>query len=648
MAAAASGKVSVADLGNTLTTLGPVASKLKMPLEDVFAAITTATKSGMTAEQATGGMKAILLSMLKQSSMTKKAAGGLGVEFNKAALQSKGFAGMMEGLGKAADGSEDKLSMMFKSLDAAQMVMMLGADGGKQYKDVLAGIGVGAGKTDAAFAKVTDDTEFLTGRLKGYGDMLGVTFGASLDRLLRPLMTVAVKVSESMERMISALPPEFLDVLSGVVVGFTALVGIVGGVMLLVGAMGMLGVTIGSLVTGLLLFAVIVPATILLIGGLAVAVYSVYRAFQKNSGGVATSWEDMLKRIRLGSEGVMAILKGEKFSDALEESLGKEENRGVVKFLRGFESLVERVRFWWAGLKKGFEDGVLALSESPSMKKLTETMDNVFGLFTGAGVANSKESLDKLGASGEATGKRLAELGEIAIEAITKLVELGQVFMGFVGNMSVEELSKNINTAITSFRGMWDSLKAIVEVLGWVSRAIQLVINLIQFLGAFVAETMAFMVNSVMIGWKVISQLRTGNFKDAFATVKSGARELFTTNPYEESTKQMGDIVRIFDPESKVGDPAAVERAKQEDVSQLMRMRESAGAILVQQQRSGEDTSLIVAALGTINSSIMDLTNRPPAPQHVTIDSDQMASSQREANKRDEERGLAFEQGMVF
>jgi len=642
------GKTTIAELSDSMGKAAPIAAQVGVSFSELMAATATATTKNIATTEVFSGMNALFSNILKPTADATKAAQKMGLQFNLAGLQSKGFSGFLQDIVVKSKGDKQALTDLFGSIQAANVVFALTSEKGAKFNEIMEMMKVNAGATEQAFEKVEQTYAHQEKIYDAVSGNIRKLLGASFERLAAPLLSVMNKVADAIDRFLRSLPPGAVDVLTGVAAAILSLVGALGALLLLKGTMGMMGMSITGVAKSLLQFIIVAPIAILLFGGLAMAAYAAYKAFQKNTGGISVSWQDMIKKITLAWEGMVAIVQGQKFSKELEETLGKGENKGVVNFLRGFELFVERMKAFWTGLKRGFDEGVTALADSSSMKRLLTTMEDVFAVFTGGEAANSQAVLESFGNKGVETGNKLAKLGEIALNAITSLVQMGGELVKFIGTLSGGDISAGINGAIEGFHGIWGSLKAIIEVLGWVAKAVQFVVNLIQFLGAFVAETLAFMVKSIMVGAKALSQMMSGNLVGAFTTIRQGGREMLMTNPYEESIQQFGDIVQVFDPESKIGDPRAVERAKQQDLDQLLRVRQSAASVLVQQREAGEDTSTITAMLATLNSSIMDLSKRPPPPLNVTIDADQVASSTRAANKRDAERELGYSEGLVF
>jgi TP901 family phage tail tape measure protein len=633
------GKTTIAELSDSMGRVAPIASQVGLSFNELMAATATATTKNIATNEAMSGLKAMFANILKPTADAEKAAKKIGMQFNLTALQTKGFGSFLGELVKKSKGDKQVLTDLFGSIEAANVIFALTSENGAKFNDTLDQMNKKAGATEAAFKKVEATYAHQSKVFDAVSGNIWKLLGASFERLAAPMLNVFNKVADSIERFLQSLPPGVVDVLTGIATAILALVGAVGAFLVLKGTMGMMGMGIVGVAKSLLQFVIIAPVAILLFGGLALAAYAAYKAFQKNTGGISISWEDMVKRITLAWEGMVSIVKGESFSKALEEALGKGENKGVANFLRGFELFVERMKAFWAGLKRGFDEGVTALAESSSMKRLMSSMESIFAVFTGGEAANSQEVLENFGNKGIETGNKLAKLGEIALEAITKLVQMGGKLVEFVGTMSGGEISAGINSVIDGLHGVWGSLQAIITVVGGVAKAILFVANLLQVVAAFVAESIAAVVHYVTTSASVLNNLRKGNFAAAAQNIK----EFAATPIYTETIKQVGDVERSgWAPESTRGlEPS--QRQTQALLDRAIKGRDTAMQEFNKQKAEGQDTSSVEALLVQLNESIWEISKRPPPPMRVTMDAGQVNAVVRKEQERQVERELAFE-----
>ena len=92
------GKIEYSDFAQYLGQVLPIASAAGVSLEEVSGAIAALTLSGFKPAQAVESLRSMLANVIKPSEDAKKAAEALGVEFNVAALKTKGLQGFMNDL----------------------------------------------------------------------------------------------------------------------------------------------------------------------------------------------------------------------------------------------------------------------------------------------------------------------------------------------------------------------------------------------------------------------------------------------------------------------------------------------------------------------------------------------------------------------
>ena len=204
----------------------------------------------------------------------------------------------------------------------------------------------------------------------------------------------------------------------------------------------------------MLKLALFAAPVMILLGGFALAAYAAYRSFKKNTGGISDSWAEMTRKIKLGWKGIVQIFQEGRLSDEMIRDLQKAENRGVKSFLRGFDLTLERIKAFWKGVKKGFDEGVDALAESSSFKRLKATFDGVFSTFAD-GADNSEATLRSWGRAGQTTGERLASFGEMALEALNKVVEAAGAVKGALAEITARDIMAGLQRMMDVFTGIW-------------------------------------------------------------------------------------------------------------------------------------------------------------------------------------------------
>lgn len=132
------GKTTFGELASSMGQVVPIASQLNIGTDTLLATMATLTKNGIGTSQAVTGMKAALSNIIKPSSEAADAAAVLGLDFSAAALQSKGFAGIMGDVKSALENAAPEYANLVGHLEETKDKMADLEDAGQkntaQYK----------------------------------------------------------------------------------------------------------------------------------------------------------------------------------------------------------------------------------------------------------------------------------------------------------------------------------------------------------------------------------------------------------------------------------------------------------------------------------------------------------------------------------
>ncbi|MBF0542170.1 MAG: phage tail tape measure protein [Nitrospirae bacterium] len=115
------GKMSFNELAGNMDGLLPIAAKLKIPIEDVFAAISTLKKAGTSAPDSAKALKGIFENLYNNADKYK--AAGVDIPY---AIQKGGLAGVLKKLEEIENGKNEKLKESLPSrtdLDVAKEII---------------------------------------------------------------------------------------------------------------------------------------------------------------------------------------------------------------------------------------------------------------------------------------------------------------------------------------------------------------------------------------------------------------------------------------------------------------------------------------------------------------------------------------------
>lgn len=150
------GKTTAGELSSALGAAVPIASSLGVSFDQLIAATAALTTQGQSTAMAITGIRASLTQIAKPTKQASDLAKQLGIEFNAAALKSKGYAEFMKDVIAKTGGSSEKLAELFGSVEALNAVMSFAGGGGKKFSDILEQMGEKAGSADAAYKKMAD------------------------------------------------------------------------------------------------------------------------------------------------------------------------------------------------------------------------------------------------------------------------------------------------------------------------------------------------------------------------------------------------------------------------------------------------------------------------------------------------------------
>ena len=154
------GKTTFGELASSIGGVAPTAKAAGVGVDQLLAGVASLTANGVGTSEAMTGIKAALSNVIKPSSEAEKMAKSLGLEFNTAALQSKGLVGFLDDVKKATGGDTDKMAKLFGSVEALNTVLTLTSDQGSQLmNDTLNEMATNTGALDAAYGTMADTTQ---------------------------------------------------------------------------------------------------------------------------------------------------------------------------------------------------------------------------------------------------------------------------------------------------------------------------------------------------------------------------------------------------------------------------------------------------------------------------------------------------------
>ena len=184
--ASLAGKISIEELSEGLGRIIPLADALDVGLEEVTAAIAALTLTGVSARESITSVRAVLAAVVKPSSEAADEAERLGLNFNAAAIKSKGMLAFLEELKQKTGGSVTSLGLLFGGVEAILPALNLVNNGGKEFNQIMGQMADKAGITDKAFDQMAATADFKVNRFFAAMNVISKEVGATLASILTP------------------------------------------------------------------------------------------------------------------------------------------------------------------------------------------------------------------------------------------------------------------------------------------------------------------------------------------------------------------------------------------------------------------------------------------------------------------------------
>lgn len=173
------GVLTFAELSANIGSTASLAAPLGVSFEEVSAALALMTRNGVNAAEATTSIEAVMRSILKPSTEAMEMAGELGIQWDTAALSSKGLVGVLGDMVERTGGSHEAMATLLGDARAIRGAMVLAAGG------------VGAFETEIGYM---EDSAGATSAVLGYQEQ-GLAF--QIELLKNQLMAMAQEIGQT-------------------------------------------------------------------------------------------------------------------------------------------------------------------------------------------------------------------------------------------------------------------------------------------------------------------------------------------------------------------------------------------------------------------------------------------------------------------
>ncbi len=173
---AKAGKTDLAKLAPNIGKVATLAASAGVTLEEMGAALATLTRAGLSTEEATTSLVAVISGFLKPADESAKLAKKLGIELNAAGLKSEGLLSVFE---KLEGLDTETIANLFPNIRAVKGILPI-INNLKSFSKDVEDLRNRAGATDRGFESLVKTLGFLGSRVKQVGTAIVRSLGAAL------------------------------------------------------------------------------------------------------------------------------------------------------------------------------------------------------------------------------------------------------------------------------------------------------------------------------------------------------------------------------------------------------------------------------------------------------------------------------------
>lgn len=193
------GQTTIPELSSAIGRLAPIASAAGLGFDEMAAAIATITaETGTSTPEAITGIRAAITAILKPTAEATKLAKSLGLELNAAALESKGFAGVLDDVAEATGGNTEVIAKLFGSVEALAPVLALTGNASEKFGENLGAFKENAGAAEIASRELLDTLGNLGQMLQNNLNSALISAGGNLTDETRSIVKSLTSIFNSL------------------------------------------------------------------------------------------------------------------------------------------------------------------------------------------------------------------------------------------------------------------------------------------------------------------------------------------------------------------------------------------------------------------------------------------------------------------
>lgn len=379
------GQTTIPELSSSIGNLAPVAAAAGLSFKEMGAAIATLTaRTGVSTSKAVNGLTAAINAVIGPTKQAKDLAAELGLEFNLAALESKGFAGFLDDIAQKTGGSAEAIKTLFGAQEAIVPILALTGNAADALADNLGKYSDNAGVAATASRELAADLSRIVQTLQNNLNSALIAYGSNLtdetqsivksitsifnslgseirlgDGVFAPILNGLEGLAQDIDQKLKTIAANFPEALAGLDLSS------------LLDSFGDLDDELDDLFVGL--FGNVDLSTVEGLESAMQRVVDAFTALVQISAGIADGLEPLFQAIGTGIE------QFESLDDTTKRSVGE---------LLGLGKAIDTVLPAIGGLAGGLESigtGLTALAGAQGFKALIGNLDSVKTIAAGAG-----------------------------------------------------------------------------------------------------------------------------------------------------------------------------------------------------------------------------------------------------------------------
>ena len=202
------GKIIVGQYATQIGRVAPIAAAAGVGIGELNAAISAVTATGVPVESTFAGLRQVIAAVIKPTKEASDRAKEIGLQFDTAAIKTKGFGGFLEDLIKKTGGSEVEITKLFGSVEAVAAIMPLVNDRLEKFNQSLENQENSAGVAADATKKMGNTINGQITQISNNVGNLARTFDEGLGPAIKDVLTPVNALLVETVNLFKAIPPE--------------------------------------------------------------------------------------------------------------------------------------------------------------------------------------------------------------------------------------------------------------------------------------------------------------------------------------------------------------------------------------------------------------------------------------------------------